>query len=59
MFPLRKPPFRVFGQVCRWIAYSEQHQETSLDYRLLLKILKQLNDKFTQDALTYEEVRSG
>ncbi|KAF0299412.1 BAI1-associated protein 3 [Amphibalanus amphitrite] len=44
--------------VCRWIAYAEQHQETSLDYRLLLKILKQLNDKFTQDALTYEEQES-
>ncbi|XP_061181860.1 BAI1-associated protein 3-like [Saccostrea echinata] len=41
--------------VCRWMAYSRKHMEYAFSYELLLKLLEDLDHKWTADSLSREE----
>ncbi|XP_048763860.1 BAI1-associated protein 3-like isoform X3 [Ostrea edulis] len=41
--------------VCRWMAYSRKHMEYTFSYELLLRLLENLDQKWTADSLSREE----
>ncbi|KAJ8319416.1 hypothetical protein KUTeg_004507 [Tegillarca granosa] len=42
-------------QAIRWMAYSKKHMEYSFSYELLLKLLTDLDEKWTPDSFSREE----
>ncbi|XP_033744420.1 BAI1-associated protein 3-like isoform X1 [Pecten maximus] len=41
--------------MCKWIAYSRKHMEHHFDYRILLKLLGELDRLWTPDSFSREE----
>lgn len=40
----------------RWMAYSRKHMEYTFSYELLMRFLESLDQKWTPDSLSREEV---